>query len=178
MFPDEIARLDDALTAAREDDVPPLDDLLAAAEAVVDAFAKPPPVYGYGEATPLQKAIWSPVARISGDQSSVHYTWQAWAAELEKQARRLSGFAMIVADLDRSPNGRHEGDAETEDPTGVSQGNPHIREGQIFGYTLGGDCYVMPPKGRRSDPDAWVVPREHTIPRPDGLGRQFVEDPT
>jgi hypothetical protein len=62
----------------------------------------------------------------------------------------------MIIDLDRNENGRHEGDADVGDPTGVSQGNPRLRTGDVLGYDLGGRPYVMPARGRRHDPTAWV----------------------
>ena len=61
----------------------------------------------------------------------------------------------MVADLDRSPHGRHEGDAEGQDPSGISQGNPFIREHATLGYDISGRPYRMPERSRRHDIDAW-----------------------
>jgi hypothetical protein len=68
---------------------------------------------------------------------------------------RLRQFQRMVNDLDRNENGRHEGDVDCGDPTGVSQGNPRLHTGDILGYDIGGRPYVMPPRGQRHDPDAW-----------------------
>jgi hypothetical protein len=62
----------------------------------------------------------------------------------------------MIIDLDRNENGRHEGDADVGDPTGVSQGNPRLRTCVVLGYDMGGRPYVMPARGRRHDPTAWV----------------------
>jgi hypothetical protein len=69
---------------------------------------------------------------------------------------RLRKFGTMVRDLDRNENGRHEGDADVGDPSGVSRGNPRLRTGGVLGYTIGGRPYVMPERGRRHDPDAWL----------------------
>lgn len=84
-------------------------------------------------------------------------TWKQVAEVREAEIRRLSVFATMVADLDRNANGRHEGDYDSGDPTGISQGNPHIREGQTIGYSLHRTyAYVMPPRFQRNDPEAWL----------------------
>jgi len=82
--------------------------------------------------------------------------WVETPLGADDEWNRLRLFARLVSDLDRSPNGRHEGDAEVQDPTGVSQGNPHIREGVVFGYTMGGRPIRMPPRELRDDPEAWI----------------------
>ena len=71
------------------------------------------------------------------------------------QLRRLRAFALMVSDLDRSPGGRHEGDAESGTPEGVSPGNPHMQVGEIIGYSMDRVPYVMPSRPLRSDPEAW-----------------------
>lgn len=72
---------------------------------------------------------------------------------------RLQAFATIASDLDRSAVGRHEGDAESQDPTGRSQGNPIWPVGTHIGYTLDGDHIVIPAREQRHDPAAWIRPR-------------------
>lgn len=92
---------------------------------------------------------------VDGEHMWRRLTWKEVAEEREQQVQRLRGFQAIVADLDRNPNGRHEGDADVDDPTGVSQGNPKFTTGDVVGYQLGGKPYLMPPRGKRSDPQAW-----------------------
>ncbi|WP_242890768.1 hypothetical protein [Actinomadura litoris] len=80
----------------------------------------------------------------------------------DSELRRL---ARIVADLDRCPHGRHEGDTcigWTGPDTyqggcegGVSLGNPHLQTGDHLGYAYSASPYVMPERGRRHDPEAW-----------------------
>lgn len=84
-------------------------------------------------------------------------TWRELCADREAQLARLRGFETIVNDLDRNTNGRHEGDADVFDPTGVSQGNPRLKTGDVLGYSIAGDRrpYLMPERGRRHDPEAW-----------------------
>lgn len=73
---------------------------------------------------------------------------------------RLRAFAMIVADLDRNFEGRHQGDVSSGDPTGVSQGNPLLGgEGTHIGYTMSGDRIVVPSRACTHDPAAWIVKR-------------------
>ncbi len=83
-------------------------------------------------------------------------TWAELAEDLMRQVAHLQGFHTIVSDLDRNPNGRHEGDADVGDQGGVSQGNPRFTTGDVVGYQLGGRPILMPPRERRHDPDAWL----------------------
>ena len=79
-------------------------------------------------------------------------------AELRRDGPQLRQWAIMVADLDRSEHGRHEGDVQSGSPTGVSEGNPHLPTGARLGYSLDGTyAYVMPERGRRHDPEAWKV---------------------
>jgi hypothetical protein len=79
-------------------------------------------------------------------------------ADHNAERLQLQKFARMVSDLDRNEHGRHEGDADAGDPSGASQGNPLLRTGDTLGYGLGGGIrYVMPERGRRHDPDAWIV---------------------
>lgn len=73
--------------------------------------------------------------------------------------KRLMAFTAIVSDLDRSAVGRHLGDAESQDPTGTSQGNPILPVGMHIGYTINGDHIVVPPRDVRHDPSAWIQRR-------------------
>jgi hypothetical protein len=83
----------------------------------------------------------------------------SWRECLEAERERnlkLSVWAGMWSDLDRSQHGRHEGDAEGQDPTGISQGNPFIAEGDWFGFDIAGRPYRMPPRGQRGKPEAWL----------------------
>lgn len=62
----------------------------------------------------------------------------------------------LLQDLDRSEHGRHKGDVESEDPSGVSQGNPQLVEGQHIGYHLSRRPIVVPAPERLGDPPAWI----------------------
>jgi len=86
-------------------------------------------------------------------------TWQEKCERLEAEVRLLHGFAQIVNDMSRNEFGRHEGDYDTNDPTGVSRGNPHHRVGDVFGYSIGGRrrAYARPERAREGDPDAWII---------------------
>lgn len=89
-----------------------------------------------------------------GDQQ---LTWAEIVEATREEGARLAKWATLVSDLDRSPNGRHEGDAEFQDPSGVSQGNPHIQPGEVIGYTISGGEIAMPVNiGDRNDPDKWI----------------------
>ena len=75
----------------------------------------------------------------------------------DDQWHRTSELARILSDLNRSPAGRHQGDAEYQDPSGVSQGNPLLPVGTHIGFTMTGLHIVVPPRERMHDPEAWVV---------------------
>lgn len=77
------------------------------------------------------------------------------------ELRRLRAFAAMVSDLDRSEHGRHEGDVESGAVDGVSQGNPNLPTGAVLGYSLDGTYeYVMPPRDKRWEPEAWKRPAD------------------
>lgn len=81
-------------------------------------------------------------------------TWRELCERQSEEIRRLNRFAKMIADLDRNDHGRHEGDA---DGFGISDGNPYIREGETFAYSIHGTHeYRMPPRGQRHDPEAWI----------------------
>jgi hypothetical protein len=67
--------------------------------------------------------------------------------------RKLHG---LLGELDRSPNGRHEGDAESQDPTGISQGNPYLRPGTRIGTHISGKAIVVPGWRDLTNADAWI----------------------
>lgn len=79
----------------------------------------------------------------------------------------------MLTDLDRCMHGRHEGDRCFDCPGGASNGNPHIREGHVVGYSIDGKPYVMPPRGQRHKAAAWLDER---APMNEGLdGKVFYE---
>lgn len=81
-------------------------------------------------------------------------------ARLSDELRGAQKFALMVADLDRSPEGRHEGDVQSGAPDGVSPGNPHLQTGDVLGFSLAGTYeYRMPERSKRHDPEAWKVLR-------------------
>lgn len=82
-------------------------------------------------------------------------TWKEVAEDRQEEILRLQEFQKIVVDLDRNENGRHEGDYDVGDPTGVSQGNPKLKTGDILGYDISGRPYVMPERAKRHNPTAW-----------------------
>lgn len=82
---------------------------------------------------------------------------QLYARELADR-QRLEEYRRMLADLSRNENGRHEGDADVGVAGGVSQGNPHLKTGDVIGYSLGGAIkYVVPEPQLRRDIDAWKV---------------------
>jgi hypothetical protein len=83
----------------------------------------------------------------------VPLTWRELAERGKAEIERLTAFATILFDLSRNENGRHEGDV---DGYGPSLGNPHIKVGQVFGYSIHGHHeYVRPPREQQHDPEAW-----------------------
>jgi hypothetical protein len=94
-------------------------------------------------------------------------TWQEKCEQLEVENRRLSGFARIVHDMSRNEFGRHEGDYDTNDPTGTSQGNPHHAVGDVFGYSIGGKrrAYARPERSQEDNPEAWIINATVEVPR-------------
>jgi hypothetical protein len=70
-------------------------------------------------------------------------------------ARRGRAAINLLNDLSRSPHGRHEGDVESQSPTGRSEGNPLLTTGQQIGYTINGRPLVVPEPSKRGDPEAW-----------------------
>ena len=106
----------------------------------------------------VEDAIYSPVS-VLVDGEWRRQTWRQLAEERAEEIARLRKFERMVLDIDRNANGRHEGDADVGDRDGVSQGNPlPLTTGSTLGYGLGGGHrYVMPERGKRHDPDAWIV---------------------
>lgn len=104
-------------------------------------------------------AIYSPTSVgevVDGEHTWRRLTWAEVAEQQEKELARLRLFQQIVSDLDRNPNGRHEGDADVGAQGGISQGNPRFITGDVVGYQLGGRPILMPPREKRSDPAAWL----------------------
>lgn len=80
-------------------------------------------------------------------------TWQQVAIDREERLRELEPVLTMLSDLDRSRQGRHEGDVEGG---AVSLGNPHLSTGQTIGYSIGGSfAYVVPEPRLRGDVAAW-----------------------
>lgn len=80
--------------------------------------------------------------------------------EIERKANELA--RRIFYDLDRCEHGRHEGDvcSGKSGCNGPSKGNPHIKEGDVIGYTLHGTHQIVVPSAElRHVPEAWIVPR-------------------
>lgn len=85
-------------------------------------------------------------------------TWQQLYERERVKVLDLEGYRIMLADLDRNEHGRHEGDGDVYDPSGMSQGNPHLATGQVIGYSLHGSWkYVVPEPRLRGDLAAWRV---------------------
>ena len=76
------------------------------------------------------------------------------------ELRKLRAWAKMISDLDRNEHGRHETDVDSGHPDGVSHGNPLMPTGTVIGHDMSGNMYVMPPRGERHKPEAWVVERK------------------
>jgi hypothetical protein len=90
-----------------------------------------------------------------------------YVSPLELPQRRLEELRRVLADLDRCPHGRHEGDAcagfRPGEPMsgcegGWSRGNPLMPTGMRVGTSVYGDPIWMPPREQRHDPAAWRRP--------------------
>lgn len=93
---------------------------------------------------------------ITVDGELVQQTWQQLYEREKTERLRLEGYARMLSDLDRNEHGRHEGDVDGQSP---SLGNPHLRTGDVIGYSLGGSWkYVVPEPRLRGNLDAWKVP--------------------
>lgn len=69
---------------------------------------------------------------------------EGWHCIREDHFRKLKAAATFLSDLDRSEAGRHKGDTESQDPSGISRGNPFLTEGQRIGTTLSGTPIYYP----------------------------------
>lgn len=88
-------------------------------------------------------------------------TWQQMYEREKAERLRLEGYTLMLSDLDRNEHGRHEGDGDTYDPSGRSHGNPHLKTGDVVGYSIHGSWkYVVPEPRQRGKLDAWRVPRD------------------
>jgi hypothetical protein len=94
-----------------------------------------------------------PKGTVNGEPYEVPDGYRiASEAELYRGHAALS----LLSDLDRSSAGRHKGDAEFQDPSGYSQGNPLLVPGMHVGHTISGQRIVVPENP--ADPAAWIVP--------------------
>jgi len=82
-------------------------------------------------------------------------SWAEQVESLNAKLRHLDDVARFLADLDRSPHGRHQGDVEAQTSSGVSQGNPHLPTGQVIGYDIAGRPYQVPEPHLRGNVEAW-----------------------
>lgn len=88
---------------------------------------------------------------IDGEQQ----TWEQLYHREHAKVIHLQGYRTMLTDLCRNEHGRHEGDIDGAAP---SQGNPHLKTGDVIGYSLGGSWkYVVPEPRQRGDLDAWRV---------------------
>lgn len=82
-------------------------------------------------------------------------TWQQLYERERTRCVELQSYRVMLSDLDRNEHGRHEGDIDGASP---SLGNPHLKTGDVIGYSLGGSWkYVVPESRLRGNLDAWRV---------------------
>jgi hypothetical protein len=79
-------------------------------------------------------------------------------------------FPDLMMGLDRCEHGRHIADSCFNCPGGRSGGNPHLRMGQLIGYTVHGAEVRIPHWENKNNPDAWVVPID--MPRIEWFDKQ------
>lgn len=96
-----------------------------------------------------------PSGTINGEDYSLPEGYVPVPEEAYARAQRARE---LLGELDRSERGRHVGDAEMQDPSGTSQGNPLLEEGQHIGYHISGKRIVVPPWQKLQDASAWIVP--------------------
>lgn len=83
-------------------------------------------------------------------------TWAQTVEYYRDEASRMGQWRTLLLDLVRSPHGRHHGDAEYQDPSGASQGNPYLMVGQRIGTTMDGRPIIVPPGESMHLPNAWL----------------------
>lgn len=115
---------------------------------------------------PPEPSPWSNITQWVADPSEPRggrhqrLSWKQVAEDREKEIRELRKFRQILFDLDRNENGRHEGDGDVGDLSGISMGNPRLSVGDVLGYDISGRRYIIPGRADRHDPDAWGPFRE------------------
>jgi len=96
----------------------------------------------------------------AGDERFTVELPDGWTVVRKEQLYRLQAAATLLSDLDRSMSGRHRGDGEGQDPTGVSQGNPFLHPGDRIGTTMSGRPIVVPEQTGFTDlgnPSLWTA---------------------
>jgi hypothetical protein len=87
-------------------------------------------------------------------------TWGEVALRLYEALNEARQWRGLIQNLDRNENGRHAGEEDFGDPTGYSQGNPHLTPGQRIGTTYDGQPIVVPPHEQQHDASAWKRPSQ------------------
>lgn len=75
-----------------------------------------------------------------------------------QEAVRITRLGRMLLDLHRCEHGRHEGD-HCLSCGGPSEGNPHLKPGEMIGYTIHGEAIVVPQHDERDDPKNWLQGR-------------------
>jgi hypothetical protein len=76
-------------------------------------------------------------------------------AELEVLRAVNGGWRALMDDLDRCPHGRHQIDPCASCPSSGNTGNPHLKEGDVVGYTVYAKPIVVPASEDRFDIGKW-----------------------
>lgn len=72
----------------------------------------------------------------------------------EHNIARANRLISMLADLERNAQGVPLGEPDPAEPSGFSQGNPHLSAGQVIGYDAEGRPWFVP-GGSRADADNW-----------------------
>lgn len=91
-------------------------------------------------------------AAIQGIDHALSRT--AAPSDLPAHDNRNCPWLGLISDLDRCEHERHEGDSCYSCGT-QSHGNPHMRTGEVIGYSLRRGPIVMPDRDHKHDPAAW-----------------------
>lgn len=76
-------------------------------------------------------------------------------AEIKELKSRNGGWEAMMADLDRCRHGRHEIDPCAFCPPSGNTGNPHLKEGDVIGYTVYAKPMKVPAVEDRIHPGKW-----------------------
>ena len=76
-------------------------------------------------------------------------------AEIKKLRMAVGGWEALTDDLDRCPHGRHQIDPCFSCPSTGNTGNPHLKEGDVIGYTVHAKPITVPSQEDRHLAGKW-----------------------